>query len=473
MKKLLIFALLLCLLPINTANAVYTMDIIYGDYDESSAKEPYLLHSTSFFPMEPVEILLATNSIYFHYGHDEASVNLSPQLMPINARHDKKITYTSSDPSVATVDDNGNVTSKNKLGSTIITAKCGKISATCKVSVIIGVESVEIKDAPKTLYADKPVATQLRAVIKPDNASIKKVKWQTSDASIATVDRTGMLMPCGKGTVTITATTVDNNISASATITVDVWAKREGDAKSEINYSSYPYTLSEATQIQANSNPTVFTSNAYPATVDDVKEYIDPSVFTNGYELYQFLDLSKSNGVSKDLLNSYLSGKGVLDGMGDVFSESAQAEDISEVYLVVHSCLETANGMSELANGIEYNGETVYNVFGIGAVDSDPIGGGALYAYQNGWTSVEEAIRGGAKWISKYYIHNPDYPQNTLYTMRWNPTAPGVHQYASDVAWSSKQAQTLKNMFDAFPNAKLTFDYPLYEGEEKPNITLE
>ena len=104
-------------------------------------------------------------------------------------------------------------------------------------------------------------------------------------------------------------------------------------------------------------------------------------------------------------LDSYLSGKGVLDGQGAAFKSAAEANNISEVYLVIHSCLESGNGTSELASGIDYNGTTVYNLFGIGAVDSSPVESGARYAYEHGWTSIEKAIEGGADWISDNYIN--------------------------------------------------------------------
>lgn len=108
------------------------------------------------------------------------------------------------------------------------------------------------------------------------------------------------------------------------------------------------------------------------------------------------MDLSVSNNVDSATLDTYLKGKGVLDGHGSEFKKAADDNNVSEVYLVIHSCLETGNGSSDLANGVEYNGTTVYNLFGIGAVDKSPIDAGAEYAYKQGWTSVEKAIEGGA-----------------------------------------------------------------------------
>lgn len=95
---------------------------------------------------------------------------------------------------------------------------------------------------------------------------------------------------------------------------------------------------------------------------------------------------------------------------------------------------------------------------------------GAEYAYKQGWTSVEKAIEGGAKWISENYINNSKYGQNTLYKMRWNPEKPAEHQYATDIAWASKQAKSMSSMFEAFPTAKYKFEIPRYSGQEKLEV---
>lgn len=572
MRKIMIMLLISAVLPLAglSAHGAYTLDEIYGSYDAEYTPRPYLRPSIGFEPLEPEEIQLAKTSVYFHYNENEAPVSIGARLMPINSER-RKITYSSSDETVAVVDENGNIASKNKLGSAIITAKCGALTAECRVNVIIGVTGVKIVDPPKKLYADKPVAAELTASVMPENAGLKNVIWKSSDTSIATVDRTGTVMPCGVGEVTITAVTKDRGFSDSCKINVTVWdmpvkavfienqieaipvggsyplkayiyptdavhgditwsssdratisvdkngtitAHKTGSAKitvktdgfsdsftlravnadvnsfkynivsapiseriaalrAKVTYSHYGYTLNEAIDLQEAAGATIFTTNAYAADRYDIENYIRPYDLINGYDKYQFLDLSMNNGVNVGAINAYLNGKGILDGHGDTFLAAAREYDISEVYLAVHACLESGNGTSELANGIEYNGETVYNMFGIGAVDAAPIAGGAKYAYDNGWTSVEAAIRGGAEWISRYYINNSDYRQNTLYKMRWNPSSPAVHQYATDVAWASKQAEILRNMFAAFPHAKTVFDYPVYEGERELEIPMD
>ncbi len=62
---------------------------------------------------------------------------------------------------------------------------------------------------------------QLSATIQPDNASFKRVAWESSDPTVATVDNNGNIHALSRGTTTITATTIDGtNIKAECQITV-------------------------------------------------------------------------------------------------------------------------------------------------------------------------------------------------------------------------------------------------------------
>ena len=63
--------------------------------------------------------------------------------------------------------------------------------------------------------------TQLTATVLPDNATNKMVNWVSSDASVASVDETGLVTAIMAGSATITASTTDgSNLSASCVVTV-------------------------------------------------------------------------------------------------------------------------------------------------------------------------------------------------------------------------------------------------------------
>lgn len=198
------------------------------------------------------------------------------------------------------------------------------------------------------------------------------------------------------------------------------------------------------------------------ASGNEMKQYFEPNAKNLADYKYQFLSLASPAGISEEDAKAYLEDKGILKGQEATFIEAAKANNINEIYLMAHACLETGNGTSKLSTGVVYKGTVVYNMFGIKAVDSDPLGQGAAYAYKMGWTTPEKAIIGGAKYISDEYINNDVYKQDTLYEMRWNPASPGRHQYATDIAWATKQAIRMKKIYECFTNPAITFDIPIY-----------
>lgn len=470
MKKLFMLVLITALFG-TSAYGAYTVDVeedaVYVVDTQDSEIKGYIKHVCTWDKIEAEAIELNTEDIIIHADSENQTAKLTAEVMPLNAS-DRNITYSSSDETIASIDSEGNIATYNISGSAVITAKSGKITKRCRVRVVKGVTGVTLSQNALQFYADRPVTAVLTASVEPDDATIKDIAWQSEDVSIASVDDEGIVTPCGVGKTVITAKTLDGGFEASCEVTVDTWEKRTEEPS--LFYTDYDIALSELVSTQMDASPTVFNAKSSPASANDVKEYANPQNFTDDYNIYQFLKLSGSNGTDAQTLNNYLIGKGVLEGRGSVFADASKKYDVSEIYLAVHACLESGNGMSELARGVEVDGTVVYNLFGIGAYDSDPVGGGSRYAYNQGWTSVDAAITGGAEWISKNYIAAG---QDTLYKMRWNPERPGSHQYATDVAWASKQAKTLKNMFGAFPSAKLTFEFPIYKNQQEPNIKFD
>lgn len=150
---------------------------------------------------------------------DGKTLTLKPKFTPSNT----SITvceWTSSNKKVATVNSKGVVTAK-KPGTVTITCKTtdtGK-TATCTVKVTrVGVSSVSVNKSKISLLAGS--STTLKAVISPSNATEKGVKWTSSDKSVATVNSNGKVTAKGRGTATITCTTVDGAKKATCKVTV-------------------------------------------------------------------------------------------------------------------------------------------------------------------------------------------------------------------------------------------------------------
>ena len=67
----------------------------------------------------------------------------------------------------------------------------------------------------------------------------------------------------------------------------------------------------------------------FPASEENVEQYVNPENLVSGYEKYQFMDLSVSNNVDSATLDTYLKGKGVLDGHGSEFKKAADVNNVS------------------------------------------------------------------------------------------------------------------------------------------------
>lgn len=229
--------------------------------------------------------------------------------------------------------------------------------------------------------------------------------------------------------------------------------------------TNYFLSLRTALQLQTSVGGKIQKNGVWVnASQEEIKKYFLPNDENINKYKYQFLSLKATAGISEEAAAQYLKGKGILSGKAAIFLDAAKKNNINEIYLMAHACLETGNGTSKLATGVQYKGQTVYNMFGVGAYDNSAVASGARYAYNAGWTTPEKAIYGGAKFISENYINHATFEQDTLYEMRWNPGSPSKHQYATDVAWATKQAVWMENVYKTFENPHVTFDIPVYRA---------
>ncbi|WP_269412623.1 N-acetylglucosaminidase [Lentibacillus daqui] len=210
-----------------------------------------------------------------------------------------------------------------------------------------------------------------------------------------------------------------------------------------------------------------YTTGWVTADPTDVRYYLDYRNFTDSLkDKLQFLKLSESSDASVSEINEkILKGNGILEGKAQSFTEGSQKYNINEIYLISHALLETGNGTSELANGVKYKGKKVYNMYGVGANDGCAVECGAKYAYDAGWFTPEDAITGGAAFVSENYVQAG---QDTLYKMRWNPlaaanTGTATHQYATDIGWAYKQTSRMYDLYNLLDGYKMILDIPRYQ----------
>ena len=144
------------------------------------------------------------------------TAQLTATVKPDDAT-DKNVAWTSSDASVAKVD-NGKVTAV-KSGKATITAKCGGKTAECAVMVTVPAGSVTLDKTSLSLAVGE--SAQLTAMVKPDDATDKNVSWTSSDESVAKVDN-GNVSAIEAGNATITAKCGGKTAECAVTVTVPV-----------------------------------------------------------------------------------------------------------------------------------------------------------------------------------------------------------------------------------------------------------
>ena len=165
-------------------------------------------------PIVVEEISFNKTSVSLKAGE---TVTLTATVKPDDAT-DKTVTWSTSDASVATVND-GVVTAK-KVGTATITAKAGDKSATCEITVVsTPVTAVTLNKTSVSLKAGETVT--LTATVKPDDATDKTVTWGSSDESVAKVEN-GIVTAIGKGLSTITAKAGDTSATCMVTVSVPV-----------------------------------------------------------------------------------------------------------------------------------------------------------------------------------------------------------------------------------------------------------
>lgn len=194
------------------------------------------------------------------------SVELSVKFDPADADGDRTIVWTSSDDTVAAVE-NGVVTGR-KEGQATITATVGKVSSTCTVTVTeIKIESVTLDK--ENLVLNKGDSSTLKATVNPENTTDDKtVTWSSSNKDVVVVDNNGNLTAVGRGNAVITAQAGDKTAECDVTV--------------EVPLGSIALTQSAATLIKGKEFTLEVLFN--PEDTTDSKETIwstsDPSIVT-------------------------------------------------------------------------------------------------------------------------------------------------------------------------------------------------
>ena len=160
-------------------------------------------------------VSLKPNTLSLKVGEAET---LSAVFIPANADN-KTVSWSTSDPSVATVA-NGLVTAVKEGSATItVTTADGGKTATCAVTVSTDIVPVTgIKLNMETADLEEGKTLQLEAILEPANTTERNVSWKSSNTEVATVSENGLVTGVSAGEATITAKI--SSFEASCKITV-------------------------------------------------------------------------------------------------------------------------------------------------------------------------------------------------------------------------------------------------------------
>lgn len=186
------------------------------------SKKIFILMSLLLIFLAVLSVKVSAETTTFTFEKDNIEVVINGSKYISYSGGTGSITWTSSDPSVATVE--GGTVKGLKIGETTITATRGEETATCKVKVIyesIRIGANENESVSKVnLILNEHETENLFASVKDsyfEEVSNAEVTWTSSNDTIVTVEKnSGKIKALKSGKATITATV------AGATDSVEV-----------------------------------------------------------------------------------------------------------------------------------------------------------------------------------------------------------------------------------------------------------
>lgn len=197
-------------------------------------------------------------------------IQLNTEFTPSDA-FDKRVVWSSQNPEIATVDNDGLVKGI-KAGETIIVATSvenDSIKGLYNLQVLQHVEGITLNITEATIWNGDTI--RITPIISPEDASNKNVEWKSNDQSVAIVDD-GIVKGKSAGFAAITCTTEDGQFSAKCNITVkqQVESVRLSQHSLTINVGKTEQIVADIYPANATDKSLIWeSSNNEIATVDN------------------------------------------------------------------------------------------------------------------------------------------------------------------------------------------------------------
>jgi len=206
----------------NTGIATVTNGLVTG-VSAGTTTVTVTTQDGSFVGSIAVTVVIGVTSV----SVNPTSVSLRPAqtsqitaiVLPSNAP-DKTVTWSTSRPTVATVNSSGLIQAvANGTATITATTQSGNKTATVNVTVTTLVTSVRVNVTSVTLRPN--ITRQITATVLPSTASNKAITWSSSNTNIATVSNQGLIRGLRVGNATITVRTQDGNKTATVAVRVN------------------------------------------------------------------------------------------------------------------------------------------------------------------------------------------------------------------------------------------------------------
>ncbi len=169
-------------------------------------------------------INIPQRSIELAVGEKETII---PIIKPVKATN-QKVSYETSDKSIAIVTDSGEITAVG-TGKAVVIAKTDDGGFTDEVTIKVSAIPVVMEDvavtgvsvAPKNVTLKAGSTQQLAATVEPEDATDKTVSWSVDDDSVALVDSVGLVEAVTEGAAEVTVTAVDSEFTDTSSVTVE------------------------------------------------------------------------------------------------------------------------------------------------------------------------------------------------------------------------------------------------------------
>lgn len=176
----------------------------------------YGTYVTEFPAVEIESIELSIDNTTLQKG-ERKKLNIT--ILPEEAKT-HKIIFNSSNPNVAIVDDEGNITAISS-GETTITAKAEENSVQSQININVYSSVTGISIDQEEIYMQVGDTFKINAFIEPDDANNKNIKFESDDKGIATVNTNGLISAHQEGETTIYAISEENaNIKKGCRVVV-------------------------------------------------------------------------------------------------------------------------------------------------------------------------------------------------------------------------------------------------------------